>query len=815
MTIMTTSMNELPVLALRDLVVFPTTTIPLLIGRPLSVGALQLAKESEDTVLLVTHKNPNEEKVTLDTVYTVGVKARIVQHLSLEDGNHKILVDCYEKVKLNELRRVTYYYNNNEAEAIIGQFEVIGKGEELTAELEQVYKTVIRKLYSDIAKVIKPSKDSVTLVEQSLDLSPLIINVLASLPLELSKKQQVLEATSLEESAEEVIKILTAEVDVIETQKRIQEMVQQQVSKNQREYYLNEQIKAIHKELDDLNDTGLSELDQLEAEVLSAKMPKEAEEKALREIKRLKGMPALSSEATVSRTYLDWLLKMPWNKRSRLRYSIKKAEEILNRDHSGLEKIKEHILEHLSVISHTKNKKGTILCFIGPPGVGKTSLARSIADATNREFVRMSLGGVSDESEIRGHRRTYIGAMPGKIVQMLTKAKTKNPLILLDELDKTGVDHRGDPADALLEVLDPEQNTAFNDHYLDVDVNLSEVLFIATANSYNIPGPLRDRMDIIELSSYTELEKLAIAKEHLIPKQLDEHKLTAKELQFSDEVILEIVQRYVKEAGVRNLERTIAKICRKFIRERTVSKKKKDYKVILDKDILKTYLGVVKYDYGKREQTDEVGYVNGLAWTQLGGDLLGIEVELIPGKGELITTGSLGDVMKESVRTALTVIRSRSNHFGLPHDFHQKWDIHVHAPEGAVPKDGPSAGAAITLAILSVLLNKSIRSDIAMTGEVTLRGKILQIGGLKEKLLAALRAEVKEVLIPQDNVKDLEEIPTLVKEGIKITPVSTIDEVFEIAFSKEEEPKQPFERFSGFYEFPKATTNLKKREKTH
>jgi len=807
--------QELPVLALRDLVVFPSTTIPLLIGRHLSVGALQMAKEYDGHVVLVTHKDPNDEQVDMESVYTVGVRAKIVQHLPLEDGNHKILVDCLEKISLTALKEIAYENDEGKFNLMLGEYKERPDDADLSENLEQVYVNVIKKLFADIAKIIKPNKDGVNAIEREKELDRLIVTVLVNLPIDLEKKQAVLEEASLKEAAKEVIKILTYEMDVIETQKRIQAMVQQQVSKNQREYYLNEQIKAIHKELDDLNDTGLSELDQLEEDVLKAKIPKEAEEKALNEVKRLKSMPAMSSEGTVARTYVDWLLKMPWNERSRLRYGVKRAEEVLEKDHSGLEKIKERILEHLAVISHTRTKKGNILCFIGPPGVGKTSLARSIAEATGREFVRMSLGGVHDESEIRGHRRTYIGAMPGKMVQLLAKAKTKNPLILLDELDKTGSDHRGDPADALLEVLDPEQNSTFNDHYLDVDVDLSEVMFIATANSYNIPAPLRDRMDIIELTSYTELEKLAIAKEHLVPEQLKEHKLTEKELIFPDEVLLEIIQSYTKEAGVRNLSRTLASVCRKFIRERLSDKDKKELELTLDIEKIRDYLGAPKYYYGMKEKADEVGYVNGLAWTQVGGDLLGIEVELIPGKGQLITTGSLGDVMKESIRTALTVIRARSNVFGLPHDFYEKWDIHVHAPEGAVPKDGPSAGAAMTLAILSALLNKPVRSDVAMTGEVTLRGKILMIGGLKEKLLAAARAGIKRVLIPKENAKDLEEIPDVIKDSLEIVPVSTIDEVFEAAFAQMPESTGEFERFSGFYELPVTSSEKKKPQKTH
>lgn len=808
--------QELPIVALRDLVVFPSATVPLLIGRRLSLGALEIAPQYDQNVILVTHKEIDDDAVTMESIYHTGVVGRIIESIEVEKGNYKVLVDCYGRVQLNSTREIQYETERGIFNLVLGDFTALKDEEVLSPNLERVYLNVIQKLFADMGDLVKVPSDIAKIVAEEHSLTKVMIAVLANSKIDLESQQEILEEPTLKGAAKLLIKRLTEELDILETQKRIQMLVQNQVSKNQREYYLNEQMKAIHKELDNLNNNGLSELDALEEQIKEAKMPKEAEEKALHEVKRLKSMPPMSSEGTVSRTYIDWLLKMPWNKRSRLRYGLKRAEKVLNEDHSGLEKIKDHILEYLAVINHTRTKKGKILCFIGPPGVGKTSLARSIAKATGREFVRMSLGGVHDESEIRGHRRTYIGAMPGKLVQLLTKAQRKNPLILLDELDKTGADHRGDPADALLEVLDPEQNETFMDHYLDVDVDLSEVMFIATANSYNIPAPLRDRMDIIELSSYTELEKLTIAKEHLVPEQLEEHKLTAKELQFPDEVLLLLIQSYTKEAGVRNLNRTIGALCRKFIKERLLAESDKERvkSLTLSREKVIEYLGAPKFKHGLKEREAAVGFVNGLAWTQVGGDLLGIEVELMPGKGELIATGSLGDVMKESVRTALTVIRARSNQFGLPYDFHTKWDIHVHAPEGAIPKDGPSAGSAITLAILSALLDIPIRSDIAMTGEVTLRGRVLEIGGVKEKLIAAHRAGIKTVLIPKENIKNLEDVPSSVLEELEVIGIEGVDEVFDYALTKPISKVEDAESFSGFYPLPNMSSGEKNNGKT-
>lgn len=809
-------MAELPLLALRDLVVFPDTSAPLLVGRPLSIGALEMASEVDNRVILVSLTNPDEEAITMKTVYHTGVVAKVVSSKATKGGAYQVEVRAERRIKLQNVRELLF--ENEESHVfdfIMGEYFAAPIEEDLSEEEAAVYHEAISKLVTKLLEnaQIKQLKPENLLAET--DLYHLVMSVSNAIPMNVEKKQPIIEAETLSEAAEALIRTLTGELNTIDLQRRIHGLVQEQISKNQREYYLNEQMKAIHKELDDLNDSGLSELEELEEKIKAAKMPKEAEEKALNEVKRLKSMPTMSAEGTVARTYIDWLLKMPWNNRSRLRYGLVTAQKTLDKEHSGLEKIKERILEHLAVISHTRTKKGQILCFIGPPGVGKTSLARSIAEATGREFVRMSLGGVHDESEIRGHRRTYIGAMPGKLVQMLAKAKTKNPLILLDELDKTGADHRGDPADALLEVLDPEQNDTFMDHYLDTEVDLSEVMFIATANSYNIPAPLRDRMDIIELSSYTEIEKLAIAKNHLIPDQLEAHKLKPSELKFPDEAILHLINGYTKEAGVRNLNRVIGTVCRKFIKARLLDKAKKDLKLTVTKELIQEYLGAIKYRHGVKESEHEVGYVNGLAWTQVGGDLLGIEVELVPGKGELIATGSLGDVMKESVRTALTVIRARANSFGLPHDFYKKWDIHVHAPEGAVPKDGPSAGAAITTAILSALLDVPIRSDVAMTGEITLRGRVLIIGGLKEKLIAAERAGIKTVIIPEENQKDLEEVPENVLQALEIKAVKTIDEVIKIALAEVITPAKEWERFSGFYALPENSSEEKNKGKTH
>lgn len=815
--------HQRPIIAIRDLVVFPTLTVPLLIGRPLSMGALQAAEDFNNEVLLVTHISMDSEIVDMESVYGTGVIGRIIQKVQIEDGTYKVLVETDERIKLHAINKVVADDSEEDLDYCIADYSLEPIEEDLSENLSKVYGNVIRNLFNNISTLTKIPEDLLKNIKHEDDLKQLAIKVINYLPVSIAKKQEVLEEPALGQLVKNLVSQLTYEVDVLETQNRIQASVQKQMSKNQREYYLNEQIKAIRTELDDLNESGLSELDQLEEKILEAKMPKEAEEKALTELKRLKSMPAMSSEGTVARTYIDWLLKMPWNKRSRLKYDIVKAEDRLDKDHSGLEKVKERILEYLAVTNHTKSVKGNILCLIGPPGVGKTTLARSIADATGRELVRMSLGGVHDESEIRGHRRTYIGALPGKIVQMLSKAKTKNPLMLLDEIDKMGSDYKGDPAHAMLEVLDPEQNSTFNDHYLDVDVDLSEVMFIATANSFNIPGPLRDRMEIIELSSYTELEKLDIAKNYLLPKQLKEHKLKEDAIKVSDAIMLDIIRLYTKEAGVRLLDREIAKVCRKVIKEimkKSDGKKGKaatkvnDHKpVTITKKMLESYLGVPRFRFGVKEKDDQVGYVNGLAWTQMGGELLGIEVEVMPGKGNLITTGSLGDVMKESMRTAMSLIRSRAKSYGLAHDFADKLDIHVHAPEGAVPKDGPSAGGAITVAILSALLNQAIRSDIGMTGEVTLRGNILAIGGLKEKLLAAARAGLKTVLIPEENIKDLEDIPAEIKKQLTIIPVSHFDEVIQHSFVKNIEKNDEFQRYNALEDFSVPMSNIKSTEK--
>ncbi len=805
--------HQRPIIAIRDLVVFPTLTVPLLIGRPLSMGALQAADYFNNEVILVTHISMDSETVDMESVYSTGVIGRIIQKVQIEDGTFKVLVEMDERIKLHAINKVVADDSEEELDYCIADYSADPIEEDLSDNLSKVYGNVIRNLFNNIATLTKVPEDLLKNVKHEDNLKHLAVKVANYLPVSIPKKQEILEEKTLGQFVKNLVSQLTYEVDVLETQNRIQSSVQKQMSKNQREYYLNEQIKAIRSELDDLNDSGLSELDQLEEKIIKLKMPKEAEEKALAELKRLKSMPAMSSEGTVARTYIDWLLKMPWNKRSRLKYDIVKSEERLDKDHSGLEKVKERILEYLAVTNHTKSVKGNILCLIGPPGVGKTTLARSIADASGRELVRMSLGGVHDESEIRGHRRTYIGALPGKIVQMLAKAKTKNPLMLLDEIDKMGSDYKGDPAHAMLEVLDPEQNSTFNDHYLDVDVDLSEVMFIATANSFNIPGPLRDRMEIIELSSYTELEKLDIAKNYLLPKQLKEHKLKEDAIKISDALMMDIIRLYTKEAGVRSLDRELAKVCRKVIKDilkKGKTSKVNDHKPIsLTKKMLETYLGIPRFRFGMKEKDDQVGYVNGLAWTQMGGELLGIEVEVMPGKGNLITTGSLGDVMKESMRTAMSLIRSRAKTYGLAHDFADKLDIHVHAPEGAVPKDGPSAGGAITVAILSALLNQKIRSDIGMTGEVTLRGHILAIGGLKEKLLAAARAGLKTVLIPEENIKDLEDIPTEIKKDLEIIPISHFDEVIQHSFVNDIEKNVEFQRYSALEDFSVPMSDIK------
>ena len=761
--------NQLPVLPLRDVVVFPHMVIPLFVGREKSIKALEYASDSSNQVLLVAQRDANNDEPGGNDIFEQGCIANILQMLRLPDGNLKVLVEGIERASIQSL--------SQEEEFLIADYQVV-ESRQAKADEESALTRSIKAMFESYIKLNKkiPAEvlNTVSAIEEPEKLSDIIA---AHLILKIEEKQKVLELASVAERLEYLMGVMESEIDLLHVEKKIRGRVKQQMDKSQRDYYLNEQIKAIQKELGD--EDGSSDIEELAKKVKEAGMPKEAREKADAELKKLKMMSPMSAEATVVRGYIDWMLNIPWKKRSRLYGDIEKAHQILEADHYGLEEVKERILEFLAVQTRVKKLKGSVLCLVGPPGVGKTSLGESIAKATGREFVRMSLGGVRDEAEIRGHRRTYIGSMPGKILQKLSKTKVKNPLFLLDEIDKMAMDMRGDPASALLEVLDPEQNSSFNDHYLEVDYDLSEVMFVCTANSMNIPGPLLDRMEVIHLSGYTEDEKLNIASRYLLPKQKKVNGLETGDIQISESSITSAIRYYTREAGVRNLEREISKICRKVVKQLMMDKAKKQIRI--NTKNLSKYLGVEKYDFGKAGEVDQVGQVTGLAWTQVGGDLLTIEAAVTSGTGKAISTGQLGDVMQESVKAAMTVVRSRADSLGIAEDFYQNKDIHVHVPEGATPKDGPSAGGAICTALVSALSGIAVRREVAMTGEITLRGEVLPIGGLKEKLLAAHRGGIKQVLIPQKNVRDLEEIPKNVIGDLEITPVKWIDEVLEKA----------------------------------
>jgi ATP-dependent Lon protease len=760
-----------PVLSLRDVVVFPHMVIPLFVGRERSVRALEETMNVDKQILLITQRNPEVESPEPDDLFECGTIASILQMLRLPDGTTKVLVEGVERVRVDALEETDGY--------LAGTWSNLPADEQQdSAELDVTTRSLMSlfEQYVKLSRKIPP--ELLTTLSGIEDNSRLADTIAAHLGIRIEDKQQILETASIKERMERLMALIEGEIDVLKLEKRIRGRVKTQMEKSQREYYLNEQMKAIQKELGDLDESG-NDMGDLEARIEKAGMPKEALEKARGEFNKLKMMSPMSAEATVVRNYLDWMLAVPWKKRSRIRMDLDKASEILESDHFGLERVKERILEYLAVQQRVKKLKGPILCLVGPPGVGKTSLGKSIARATGREFVRMSLGGVRDEAEIRGHRRTYIGSMPGRVVQNMSKVGTRNPLFMLDELDKMSMDFRGDPSSALLEVLDPEQNNTFADHYLEVDFDLSEVMFLATANSLNIPPPLLDRMEIIRIPGYTEDEKLNIATRYLLPKQMEQHGLKPKELSVSETAITDIIRYYTREAGVRNVERELAKICRKVVKELSLDSKLERRQVTtrnLDK-----YLGVRRFRFGRAEEENEIGQVTGLAWTEVGGELLQIEAAAVPGKGKLTHTGQLGDVMKESVQAALSVVRSRASALGIEADFHQNRDIHIHVPEGATPKDGPSAGIAMVTALVSVLTGVPVRSDVAMTGEITLRGKVLPIGGLKEKLLAALRGGIELVLIPGENEKDLAEIPDRIKKGLNIKPVSWIDEVLEIA----------------------------------
>ena len=774
--------QDFPVLPLRDVVVFPHMVIPLFVGRRRSIEALELATSSDKPIFLVAQKSAAEDEPEISDVFEVGCLANVLQLLKLPDGNVKVLVEGIKRIRVKE-------YHQHEEVLIATVDETFT--ETLPTEDDNILlKTILRTFENYVKlnrKIPKEILSSLTGIEEP---SRLTDTIAAHLPLKVIEKQEILEMHDVTERLEHLMTLMDVEIDMMHVEKKIRGRVKKQMEKSQRDYYLNEKMKAIQKELGETEE-GVSEFDDLEKRINESGMSKEALTKTNSEFKKLKMMSPMSAEATVVRSYIDWMLNIPWKKKSRVSKSLTSAEKVLEEDHYGLEKVKERILEYLAVQQRVNKLKGPILCLVGPPGVGKTSLGESIAKSTGRKFVRMSLGGVRDEAEIRGHRRTYVGSLPGKIIQKMAKVEVKNPMFLLDEIDKMTSDMRGDPASALLEVLDPEQNSSFNDHYLEVDYDLSDVMFVATANTMNIPAPLLDRMEVIRLSGYTEDEKLNIATRYLLPKQQKNNGLKAGELTIDESAILDIIRYYTREAGVRGLERELAKLCRKTIKQILLndkSKSKKKLKTKITAKNLGKYLGVRRSDYGKANEKSEIGQVTGLAWTEVGGELLTIETVTTEGKGKTTFTGSLGDVMTESIQAALTVVRSRSNILGIPSDFYENKDIHVHVPEGATPKDGPSAGIGMCTALVSSLTGIPVTSAVAMTGEITLRGEVLPIGGLKEKLLAAHRGGITQVIIPKDNERDLEEIPKNVIKDIKITPVQWIDEVFEIALTERPVP---------------------------
>ena len=770
----------LPVLPLRDVVVYPHMVIPLFVGREKSMRALELAMEHDKQILLVAQTSPEIDDPGVGDLYTMGSVAQVLQLLKLPDGTIKVLVEGSARAKVSGCEEV-----DGSLAAVAEAIESVSERDE--RELEVALRSLL-SLFEQYVKMNRKIPPELLATLAGMDDAGRVADTIAAhLAIRLADKQTLLETLEVGARLEMLIGFVDGEIDVQQLEKRIRGRVKSQMEKSQREYYLNEQMKAIQKELGDL-DEHPSEQDEMARKIAAAKMPKAVEARAKTELNKLRQMSPMSAEATVVRNYIDWLVGVPWSKRSKVRRDLKAAQDVLDADHYGLEKVKDRILEYLAVQSRVKQMKGPILCLVGPPGVGKTSLGQSIAKATGRKFVRMSLGGVRDEAEIRGHRRTYIGSMPGRLVQNLSKSGTKNPLFVLDEIDKMSQDFRGDPASALLEVLDPEQNHSFNDHYLEVDLDLSEVMFVATANSLNIPGPLLDRMEVIRIPGYTEDEKIAIAINYLLPKQIRANGLKPEEIAVGAEAVREIVRYYTRESGVRNLEREISKVCRKVVKEIALAGPKpvrrgrrKDSGIKITPANIDAYLGVRRYDFGRAEEQAEVGLVTGLAWTEVGGDLLQIEATLMPGKGNLQHTGQLGDVMQESVKAALSVVRARAERLGLDSEFHQKHDIHVHVPEGATPKDGPSAGIAMCTALVSALTRVPVKADVAMTGEITLRGRVLPIGGLKEKLLAALRGGIRTVLIPQDNEKDLADIPKNVTAGLSIIPVRWIDEVLDLA----------------------------------
>jgi len=767
-----------PVLPLRDVVVYPHMVIPLFVGREKSIEALEVAMRADRRIMLVAQKQADIDDPKADDLYRIGTVATILQLLKLPDGTVKVLVEGVDRARIERLNPGEYYSAEIESLPDVESYD--------EREMDVMSRSVISQFeqYVKLNKKVPPEVlTALAGIEQAGRLAD---TVAAHMSVKLAEKQKVLEILDVKKRLEHILVAIEGELDVLQIEKRIRGRVKAQMEKSQREYYLNEQMKAIQKELGEMDEGG-NELADLEGRIARAGMPKEAREKATSELNKLKMMSPMSAEATVVRNYIDWLVKVPWKKRTKIIKDIARAEQVLDEDHFGLEKVKERIVEYLAVQQRVEKLKGPILCLVGPPGVGKTSLGQSIARATNRKFVRMSLGGVRDEAEIRGHRRTYIGSLPGKIVQNMSKAGVHNPLFLLDEIDKMSMDFRGDPSSALLEVLDPEQNSTFNDHYLEVDLDLSEVMFVCTANSLNIPAPLLDRMEVIRLPGYTEDEKMNIARRYLVPKQMKSNGLKDDELKVSDTALLDIVRYYTREAGVRNLEREAAKICRKAVKQLLLHKKDERQVNVTPRNLDK-YLGVRRFRYGKAEDQNRVGQVTGLAWTEVGGELLTIEAAVVPGKGKLQHTGQLGEVMQESIQAAMTVVRSRAQVLGLETEFYQKLDVHLHIPEGATPKDGPSAGIGMCTALVSALTRIPVRSDVAMTGEITLRGEVLPIGGLKEKLLAAHRGGIKTVLIPDENRKDLVEIPDNIKGNLEIKPVKWIDEVLALALTQQPVP---------------------------
>src|SRR5690554_6220924 len=771
------SQKNFPLLPLRDVVVFPSMVIPLFVGRKKSIRALEEASENGKQVFLVAQKDANNDNPSTDSVYPVGTIATILQLLKLPDGTVKVLVEGQQRAYLNELE--------DQGEYFVGAVTAVADSELEDNENEVLLHTLTNHFEQYVQLSKKVPNEVLSTISDIEDADILADTIAAHISLKLAEKQNVLEIINITERVEHLMGLMEVEIDLFKVEKRIRGRVKKQMEKSQREYYLNEQIKAIQKELSD-TDAEQDEFEIIAKKIEASGMTTEANEKAQAELKKLRMMSPMSAEASVVRSYLDWLVNVPWKKRSRVSHDLAKAQEILDADHHGLDEVKERILEYLAVQGRVKKVKGAVLCLVGPPGVGKTSLGKSIARATNRKFVRMALGGVRDEAEIRGHRRTYIGALPGKLIQKMSKAEVKNPLFLLDEIDKMGMDHRGDPASALLEVLDPEQNSTFADHYLEVDYDLSDVMFVCTSNSMNIPAPLLDRMEVIRIPGYTEDEKVNIARRYLLPKQIKANGLRKNEMEVKDEELLTIIRLYTKEAGVRGLERQLAKLCRRVVKSNILEKNQKTQ--VIDAEKLEEYLGTPKFSYGLADVENQIGQVTGLAWTSVGGELLTLEATSMPGKGKVVKTGSLGDVMQESIQAALTVVRSRAAGFGITNEFFEKNDLHVHVPEGATPKDGPSAGIGMVTALVSAMTGIPVLADVAMTGEITLRGKVLAIGGLKEKLLAAHRGGIKTVVIPKENEKDLKEIPEKILADLTIKTAEWIDEVLEIALENSFQP---------------------------